>query len=64
VQEINRSYFLDENEYITNEGFGHIILAANCFAEVRNRNLIATTSEQLLKILKSEIERLPRILRL
>jgi hypothetical protein len=55
-QEINRSYFLDEDERVIKEGLGNVILAANCFVEVRNRKLIATTSEQLLKRLKSEIE--------
>jgi predicted NACHT family NTPase/HEAT repeat protein len=56
AQEIDRSDFLDEVERVTKEGLGNIILAANCFAEVRNRNLIATTSAQLLKVLKNEIK--------
>jgi predicted NACHT family NTPase len=55
-QEIDRSNFLDKDECVTKEGLANIILATNCFAEVRNRNLIITTFEQLLKILKREIE--------
>jgi len=55
-QKINRSDYLDGNGWIKKEGFGNLVLATNCFAEVRNRNLIATNSEQLLKILKGEIE--------
>ncbi|MEB3121059.1 MAG: HEAT repeat domain-containing protein [Snowella sp.] len=55
-QKVDRSKFLDEDERVTKEGLGNLILAANCFAEARNRNLIATISEKLLKILKSEIE--------
>ena len=55
-QKIERSGFLGEYLRATKEELGNLILAANCFAEVRNRNLIATTSEQLLKILKREIE--------
>jgi len=55
-QKVDRSKFLDEDERVTKEGLDNLILAANCFAEARNRNLIATTSEKLLKILKSEIE--------
>jgi|694.fasta_scaffold05038_21 predicted NACHT family NTPase len=55
-QEIDRSEFLDENGHIKREGLGNFILATNCFAEVRNKNLIATISEKILKILKHEIE--------
>jgi HEAT repeat protein len=56
AQEINRSEFLDEFDGVTKEGLSNLILATNCFAEARNRNLIATTSEELLEKLKSEIE--------
>jgi hypothetical protein len=55
-QKVDRSDFLDEYERVTEEGLSNIILAANCFAEARNRNLIATTSEQSLEKLKGEIE--------
>jgi hypothetical protein len=55
-QKIDQSEFLDEDNRITKEGLNNIILAANCFAEVRNRSLITTTSEKLLERLKSEIE--------
>ena len=59
AQKIDRSKFLDDYKimrFIKKEGLGNLILAANCFAEVRNRNLIATTSAQLLKVLKDEIK--------
>ena len=55
TQKIDRSKFLDKDGRVTKEGLSNIILAANCFTEVRNRNLITTTSEQLLEILKNEI---------
>jgi predicted NACHT family NTPase len=55
-QEVDRSKFLNERGRAKKEGLGNLILAANCFAEVRNRNLIAITSEKLLEKLKSEIE--------
>ncbi|UXE58827.1 MAG: HEAT repeat domain-containing protein [Woronichinia naegeliana WA131] len=55
-QEIDRSEFLDGNGHVKREGLGNFILATNCFAEVRNKNLIATISEKILKILKHEIE--------
>jgi len=55
-QRVDRSKFLDERNRILKEGLSNLILATNCFTEVRNRNLIATTSEKLLEKLKSEIE--------
>ena len=55
-QKIDRSEFLDKDKCVTKEGLGNLILATNCLAEVRNRNLITETSEKLLTILKREIE--------
>jgi predicted NACHT family NTPase/HEAT repeat protein len=55
-QKIDRSKFLDELGLVEKAGLGNIILAANCFTEVRNRNLITPTSEKLLITLKREIE--------
>jgi HEAT repeat protein len=59
-QKINRNNFIIKKKFLEDslkkEALGNILLAANCFAEVRNRNLIATTSAQLLKVLKDEIK--------
>jgi predicted NACHT family NTPase len=59
-QKIDRNNFIAKESWeegkLKKEALGNVLLAANCFAEVRNKNLIATTSEQLLKVLKDEIK--------
>jgi predicted NACHT family NTPase len=55
-QKVNRRAFLDEPERLKKEGFSNLLLAADCFLEVRNRSLIAATSSKLLKTLQREAE--------
>jgi predicted NACHT family NTPase len=63
-QKINRSNFLDRsnNDFltrerrVTKEGLTDLILAANCFAEIRNKNLIVSTSQKLFQALRHEVE--------
>ena len=59
-QKIDRNNFIGKDSWdqgtFKKEALGNILLAANCFTEVRNKNLITTTSEQLLKVLKDEIK--------
>ncbi len=54
-QKVDKSAFL-ENGRLKKEGLSNLLLAADCFVEVRNKNLIATTSSKLLKILQNEAE--------
>ncbi len=59
-QKVNKSKFLEEEIYrmeqLKEEGLSNLLLAADCFVEVRNQNLIAEVSSKLLKILQSEAE--------
>jgi predicted NACHT family NTPase len=55
-QEVDKSAFLDEQVRLKKEGISNLLLAADCFVEVRNRSLIAVTSSKLLKILQHEAE--------
>jgi predicted NACHT family NTPase len=59
-QEVDKSAFLDETKYwektLKKEGLSNLLLAAECFVEVRNRSLIAPTSSILLKTLQGEVE--------
>ena len=56
-QKADRSQFLNQTTpNLKKEGINNIILAVNCFEEVRNKNLISSTSEKLLQTLKNEIE--------
>ncbi|TYQ27829.1 NACHT domain-containing protein [Pseudanabaena sp. UWO311] len=55
-QKVDRSAFLDEENHLQKEGLSNLLLAIDCFVEVRNRNLIAATSSKLLKILQVEVE--------
>ena len=55
-QEVDKSAFLDENDRLKKEGLSNLLLAAECFVEVRNRNSIASTSSKLLKTLQREVE--------
>jgi predicted NACHT family NTPase len=56
-QKINRSEFLNKSDpKLKKEGINNIILAVQCFEEVRNKNLVNSTSEKLLQTLKYEIE--------
>ena len=54
-QKVNRRSFL-ENDRLKKEGLSNLLLAADCFVEVRNQNLIAVTSSKLLKTLQHEAE--------
>jgi len=56
AQTVDRIEFLDEHNCLKKEGLSNLLLAANCFAEVRNRAAIASTSTDLLKTLQREIE--------
>ncbi len=55
-QKVNRSAFLEVNRQ-KKEGLSNLLLAANCFAEVRNKTAIEANSTQLLKLLQHDIER-------
>jgi predicted NACHT family NTPase len=55
-QKVDKSEFLDERDRLKKEGLSNLLLAVDCFVEVRNRNLIAVTSSKLLKILQHEAE--------
>jgi predicted NACHT family NTPase/HEAT repeat protein len=58
-KKVDRSKFLDEDDTskrLKKEGISNLLLATNCFGEVRNRNSITTISNKLLEILKQEID--------
>ncbi len=55
-QKVDRSKCLDEYDKLRKEGISNLLLAADCFFEVRNRNLIADTSNKLLNTLQREVE--------
>ncbi len=55
-QKFDRSAFLDQESNLRKEGLSNLLLAANCFFEVRNKNVIADNSSKLLNILKSVVE--------
>jgi predicted NACHT family NTPase len=55
-QKVNKIAFLDEDDRLEKEGLSNLLLATDCFVEVRNKNLINVTSSKLLKILQSEVE--------
>ena len=56
AQKIDRSAFLDEYDKQKKEGLINIILAADCFEEVRNKYEIPNTETLLMKVLWQEIE--------
>ncbi|PZV17933.1 MAG: NTPase [Leptolyngbya sp.] len=56
AQTVDRSAFLDEMGRQKKEGLSNLLLAAHCFAEVRNKAAIATTSIHLLTTLQREVE--------
>ncbi len=56
AQTVDRSAFLDEIDQLKKEGLSNLLLAAYCFAEVRNKAAIASTSVHLLKTLQREVE--------
>jgi predicted NACHT family NTPase len=56
AQKVDRSTFLDEDGRLKKEGLSNLLLATNCLSEVRNQNAITATSDQLLEVLKHEIE--------
>ena len=55
-QKVDKSTFLDQDGSLKEEGLANLLLAVDCFVEVRNRSLIAPTSNKLLKILQFEVE--------
>ncbi|MCY7272762.1 MAG: NACHT domain-containing protein, partial [Phormidesmis sp. CAN_BIN44] len=56
AQTVNRSAFLNEINYQKKEGLSNLLLAANCFAEVKNKAAISATSIHLLKTLQRKVE--------
>ncbi|NEP10552.1 MAG: NACHT domain-containing protein [Symploca sp. SIO2C1] len=54
-QKINQREFLDKNGRLRKKGIQNLLLAANCFAELRNKN--ASIAEPLQTALKQEAER-------
>jgi hypothetical protein len=59
-QKVDRGRFLEEDiffgDQLKKEGLSNLLLAVECFVEVRNRSLIAATSSKLLEILQGEVE--------
>ncbi|NJR32793.1 MAG: hypothetical protein HC778_08320 [Chamaesiphon sp. CSU_1_12] len=55
-REIDRRAFLNEHNHQEKEGLSNIILAANCFEEVRNKQEISSIQALLMKALQKEIE--------
>ncbi|BBC24371.1 NACHT domain-containing protein [Pseudanabaena sp. ABRG5-3] len=55
-QEVDKSAFLDEGR-LKKDGLSNLLLAADCFVEVRNRNTISNISSKLLKALQIELEK-------
>jgi predicted NACHT family NTPase len=55
-QKVDRSKVLDKHKRVKKEGLSNLILAANCFTEVRNKNIVASISDELLEILKILLE--------
>ncbi|NEQ70705.1 MAG: NACHT domain-containing protein [Symploca sp. SIO2D2] len=55
-RKIYRPEFLDESRRLRKEGVVNLLLAANCFAEVRNKNTIVTIATQLQAVLRQEVE--------
>jgi predicted NACHT family NTPase len=58
-QQVERQVFLAEygnKSRQKKEGLSNILLAANCFVEVRNKQTIETTSERIIRVLQSELE--------
>ncbi|MFN6385251.1 MAG: NACHT domain-containing protein [Pseudanabaena sp.] len=55
-QKVDKSAFLEHDFWLKKEGLSNLLLAADCFIEVRNRILIAATSSKLLKALQREAE--------
>ncbi|WP_271252917.1 NACHT domain-containing protein [Pseudanabaena sp. Chao 1811] len=53
---VDKSAFLDEFGRLKKEGVSNLLLAVDCFVEVRNRSLIAHISSKLLKILQCEVD--------
>jgi HEAT repeats/NACHT domain len=57
-RKIDRSAFLEYRRQ-KKEGLSNLILAANCFEEVRNKQVIDSTSTRLMAALQQEIEQEP-----
>jgi energy-coupling factor transporter ATP-binding protein EcfA2 len=54
-QNLDRSKFLEnDDKELKSEGLSNLLLASDCLSEVRNTNLIISTSNNLLDILKKE----------
>ncbi len=56
AQTVDRDAFLDQYDRLKKEGLSNLLLAAHCFAEVRNKAAIAATSTHLLTTLQREVE--------
>ncbi len=56
-QKVDKNAYLDEIGRLKKEGVSNLLVAVDCFVEVRNRSLIAPTSSKLLKTLQYEAER-------
>lgn len=55
-QKIDRSAFLDEGERLKKDGLSNLLLAANCFIEVREKRSISDILVRLMTALQYEIE--------
>jgi hypothetical protein len=54
-QKIDRSNFLDKENRLKKEGLSNLLLAADCFAELRKKQEIVSTSLQLMKAFQHEL---------
>jgi NACHT domain len=54
-QKIDQSVFLDKENKTKKEGFSNLLLAADCFAEVRKKQDIGSTLIQLINALQHEL---------
>jgi NACHT domain len=55
-QKVDWGEFLDLDGRLKKEGLSNLLLAANCFMEVRNKQVIFSTSTQLMERLQHEVE--------
>ncbi|NER46714.1 MAG: NACHT domain-containing protein [Symploca sp. SIO1A3] len=55
-QKIYKQDYLDEDRRLRVEGVQHLLLAANCLGEVRNKNAIAPIANRLQELLIKEVE--------
>jgi hypothetical protein len=55
-RKIDRTAFLDLHRRQKREGLSNLILAANCFIEMRSKQMIDNNSKRLVRVLQYEIE--------